>query len=161
MAHKVILPPKKNYIPQFLKQRDINSYKIGRDTWVMLSNIQVTGYCDHSPISGQGFSRNTWVMIPYTGICVLWPQPNIGAWIGRNTWVMFPHIQGFGFCGHSPIFDQVFSRDPLSNVPHIQEFGYCDHSPIFDQVLSRDTWVMFPIYRNLGTVPTAQYLSWD
>jgi len=27
MAHKVILPPKKNYIPQFLKQRDINSYK--------------------------------------------------------------------------------------------------------------------------------------
>jgi hypothetical protein len=25
MAHKVILPPKKNYIPQFLKQRDINS----------------------------------------------------------------------------------------------------------------------------------------
>jgi hypothetical protein len=28
MAHKVILPPKKNYIPQFLKQRDINSYYI-------------------------------------------------------------------------------------------------------------------------------------
>jgi hypothetical protein len=28
MAHKVILPPKKNYIPQFLKQRDINSYLI-------------------------------------------------------------------------------------------------------------------------------------
>ncbi len=26
MAHKRILPPKKNYIPQFLKQRDINSY---------------------------------------------------------------------------------------------------------------------------------------
>ena len=26
MANKVILPPKKNYIPQFLKQRDINSY---------------------------------------------------------------------------------------------------------------------------------------
>jgi hypothetical protein len=26
MAHKVILPPKKNYIPQLLKQRDINSY---------------------------------------------------------------------------------------------------------------------------------------
>jgi hypothetical protein len=25
MAQKVILPPKKNYIPQFLKQRDINS----------------------------------------------------------------------------------------------------------------------------------------
>jgi hypothetical protein len=28
MAHKVILPPKKNYIPQFLKQRDINSFII-------------------------------------------------------------------------------------------------------------------------------------
>jgi hypothetical protein len=28
MAHKVIVPPKKNYIPQFLKQRDINSYYI-------------------------------------------------------------------------------------------------------------------------------------
>ena len=27
MALKVIVPPKKNYIPQFLKQRDINSYK--------------------------------------------------------------------------------------------------------------------------------------
>ncbi len=26
MAHKVIVPPKKNYIPQFLKQRDNNSY---------------------------------------------------------------------------------------------------------------------------------------
>jgi hypothetical protein len=26
MAHKVIVPPKKNYIPQFLKKRDINSY---------------------------------------------------------------------------------------------------------------------------------------
>jgi hypothetical protein len=30
MAHKVILPPKKNYIPQFLKQRDINSYYVCR-----------------------------------------------------------------------------------------------------------------------------------
>jgi hypothetical protein len=28
MAHKVILPPKKNYIPQFLKQRNINSYYV-------------------------------------------------------------------------------------------------------------------------------------
>jgi hypothetical protein len=30
MAHKVILPPQKNYIPQFLKQRDINSYFLFR-----------------------------------------------------------------------------------------------------------------------------------
>jgi hypothetical protein len=34
MAHKVILPPQKNYIPQFLKQRDINSYySIAPDYW--------------------------------------------------------------------------------------------------------------------------------
>ena len=26
MAHKVIVPQKKNYVPQFLKQRYINSY---------------------------------------------------------------------------------------------------------------------------------------
>jgi hypothetical protein len=26
-AQKVIVPQKKNYVPQFLKQRDINSYK--------------------------------------------------------------------------------------------------------------------------------------
>jgi hypothetical protein len=32
MAHKVILPPKKNYIPQFLKQRDINSYYLNADS---------------------------------------------------------------------------------------------------------------------------------
>ncbi len=28
MAHKVIVPQKKNYVPQFLKQRDINSYTV-------------------------------------------------------------------------------------------------------------------------------------
>jgi hypothetical protein len=28
MAHKVIVPQKKNYVPQFLKQRDINSYYV-------------------------------------------------------------------------------------------------------------------------------------
>jgi hypothetical protein len=33
MAHKVILPPKKNYIPQFLKQRDINSYYVHELSW--------------------------------------------------------------------------------------------------------------------------------
>jgi hypothetical protein len=26
MAHKVIVPPKKNYVPQFLKQRDIGNF---------------------------------------------------------------------------------------------------------------------------------------
>jgi hypothetical protein len=37
MAHKVIVPPKKNYIPQFLKQRGINSYyacRIGMGIWI-------------------------------------------------------------------------------------------------------------------------------
>jgi hypothetical protein len=28
MAHKVIVPQKNNYVPQFLKQRDINSYYV-------------------------------------------------------------------------------------------------------------------------------------
>jgi hypothetical protein len=28
MAQKVIVPQKKNYVPQFLKQRDINSYSV-------------------------------------------------------------------------------------------------------------------------------------
>ena len=28
MAHKVIVPQKKNYVPQFLKQRYINSYNV-------------------------------------------------------------------------------------------------------------------------------------
>jgi hypothetical protein len=36
MAHKVIVPPKKNYIPQFLKQRDINSY------FVLVSSLCTT-----------------------------------------------------------------------------------------------------------------------
>jgi hypothetical protein len=31
MAHKVIVPQKKNYVPQFLKQRDINSYYTYRE----------------------------------------------------------------------------------------------------------------------------------
>jgi hypothetical protein len=37
MAHKVILPPKKNYIPQFLKQRDINSYNTPKVVLLMHS----------------------------------------------------------------------------------------------------------------------------
>jgi hypothetical protein len=38
MAHKVILPPQKNYIPQFLKQRDINSY------YIIFLVLQVIGH---------------------------------------------------------------------------------------------------------------------
>ncbi len=34
MAHKVVLPPKKNYIPQFLKQRDINSYSPPESSYI-------------------------------------------------------------------------------------------------------------------------------
>ncbi len=40
MAHKVILPPKKNYIPQFLKQRDINSYSLRFNSVVDKTNKQ-------------------------------------------------------------------------------------------------------------------------
>jgi hypothetical protein len=41
MAHKVILPPKKNYIPQFLKQRDINSYILSKQNlgWGHLEEV--------------------------------------------------------------------------------------------------------------------------
>jgi hypothetical protein len=39
MAHKVILPPKKNYIPQFLKQRDINSYYVPASYILYLSDF--------------------------------------------------------------------------------------------------------------------------
>jgi hypothetical protein len=34
MAHKVIVPQKKNYVPQFLKQRDINSYSLSLVMWL-------------------------------------------------------------------------------------------------------------------------------
>jgi hypothetical protein len=40
MAHKVILPPKKNYIPQFLKQRDINSYSRITDETLTLAHFR-------------------------------------------------------------------------------------------------------------------------
>jgi hypothetical protein len=35
MAHKVIVPPKKNYVPKFLKQRDIGNfmYPFGEKYW--------------------------------------------------------------------------------------------------------------------------------
>jgi hypothetical protein len=46
MAHKVILPPKKNYIPQFLKQRDINSYYA---TLVDTSHFMFAGCYDNDP----------------------------------------------------------------------------------------------------------------
>jgi hypothetical protein len=40
MAHKVILPPQKNYIPQFLKQRDINSYSASSRVTFLLPATQ-------------------------------------------------------------------------------------------------------------------------
>jgi hypothetical protein len=55
MAHKVILPPKKNYIPQFLKQRDINSYSIS--DWLI-----------HGPMR-----KNLWPLsVIRTTACKLW-----------------------------------------------------------------------------------------
>jgi hypothetical protein len=47
MAHKVILPPQKNYIPQFLKQRDINSYYRLEIKSVTL--VFSTGFVKHCP----------------------------------------------------------------------------------------------------------------
>jgi hypothetical protein len=41
MAQKVIVPQKKNYVPQFLKQRDINSYSELRKRTV--DPIQIDG----------------------------------------------------------------------------------------------------------------------
>jgi hypothetical protein len=39
MAQKVIVPQKKNYVPQFLKQRDINSYcSIGKKPFKVNKN---------------------------------------------------------------------------------------------------------------------------
>jgi hypothetical protein len=43
MAHKVIVPPKKNYIPQFLKQRDINSY-YGKRVVIERRSLKISGW---------------------------------------------------------------------------------------------------------------------
>ncbi len=45
MAHKVIVPPKKNYIPQFLKQRDINSYYVCYSTLLYLPLLRSHCIC--------------------------------------------------------------------------------------------------------------------
>jgi hypothetical protein len=39
MAQKVIVPQKKNYVPHFLKQRDINSYFFKIFTLVLLDRF--------------------------------------------------------------------------------------------------------------------------
>ena len=44
MAHKVILPPQKNYIPQFLKQRDIISYYCTYGTQPSTGGLTETKY---------------------------------------------------------------------------------------------------------------------
>ncbi len=40
MAHKVIVPQKKNYVPQFLQQRDINSYYVRYSTLLHLPPLR-------------------------------------------------------------------------------------------------------------------------
>jgi hypothetical protein len=52
MAHKVILPPKKNYIPQFLKQRDINSYSFP------YQNLQ----CTHRSLAPKNEEKSNYVI---------------------------------------------------------------------------------------------------
>jgi hypothetical protein len=44
MAHKVIVPQKKNYVPQFLKQRDINSYYEPVYVFIFLENNKMVLY---------------------------------------------------------------------------------------------------------------------
>ena len=50
MAKKVIVPQKKNYVPQFLKQRDINSYFVPTDTFQMLKFVTISTV-QHLPYS--------------------------------------------------------------------------------------------------------------
>jgi hypothetical protein len=59
MAQKVIVPQKKNYVPQFLKQRDINSYKKFSDFLnVCSANILVLTGLQHQYIGAvQGESK--------------------------------------------------------------------------------------------------------
>jgi hypothetical protein len=74
MAHKVILPPKKNYIPQFLKQRDINSYyvqqpsrlpifaldiHVGRLIRSGILLFSITQFCDINAVKGQGWGEGS------------------------------------------------------------------------------------------------------
>jgi hypothetical protein len=67
----VILPPKKNYIPQFLKQRDINSYYIAtidlpnllqENMWTDPGNMQIAHRNMNAEIGTQA------VAIPRKGI---------------------------------------------------------------------------------------------
>ena len=63
MAHKVILPPKKNYIPQFLKQRDINSYYVTDGNIMYLTDASrslISCVIQHyAPVVGWGGGRKS------------------------------------------------------------------------------------------------------
>jgi hypothetical protein len=48
MAHKVIVPQKKNYVPQFLKQRDINSYYLPHVIFIIIVIILAKGALFHA-----------------------------------------------------------------------------------------------------------------
>ncbi len=74
MAHKVILPPKKNYIPQFLKQRDINSYSM-RFNYRMVTTVTVhTAQCRFRRICTSHF---------FKGVANLW-RGTIRLWCVRT-----------------------------------------------------------------------------
>jgi hypothetical protein len=47
MAQKVIVPQKKNYVPQFLKQRDINSYFV-----TFFKTREENGFVSNPPVEG-------------------------------------------------------------------------------------------------------------
>jgi hypothetical protein len=65
MAQKVIVPQKENYVPQFLKQRDINSYPLLYDISISLSLSPASWPGSRSRVSlyivsGQNSLRNLW-----------------------------------------------------------------------------------------------------
>jgi hypothetical protein len=60
MAHKVILPPKKNYIPQFLKQRDINSYYDRQESLALYVNHSIpSAYLQPLAVASIHISRSS------------------------------------------------------------------------------------------------------
>jgi hypothetical protein len=78
MAHKVILPPKKNYIPQFLKQRDINSYfsclaEIGK-TFHLLLQILLENI-DFTVLSKGKLLVTCTGILPFLPLMILWECP--------------------------------------------------------------------------------------
>ncbi len=80
MAHKVIIPPKKNYIPQFLKQRDINSYyTVPLTCYFSGLNRENLRLGDPQLLCTQQAPRTVWI-IQHHSICVPRLQICLHGW---------------------------------------------------------------------------------